>query len=121
MEGCRRARRAWRRGAGARGRGGRRVVGDDAVDADEDGVDERDEGVEAARDEGAAAQRLDVADAVEDVEQHRVVEAVEVVPALAARAPLHLLLLLPPLLHPLTHPRGRADRDPERRRRRGAG
>ena len=44
----------------------RRATGrlDDAVDADEDGVDER---VEAARDEGAAAERLDVADAVEDV------------------------------------------------------
>jgi len=49
--------------------------------------------VEAARDEGAASQRL-------DVEQHRVVE---LVPALAARSPLHLLLqLLPPLLHLLT-------------------
>ena len=47
----------------------RRAAGrrDDAVDADEDGVDERHERVEAARDEGAAAERLDVADAVEDV------------------------------------------------------
>jgi len=52
--------------------------------------------VEAARDEGAASQRL-------DVEQHRVVEPIELVPALAARSPLHLLLqLLPPLLHLLT-------------------
>ena len=40
---------------------------DDAVDADEDGVDEQHKLVEAARDEGAAAERLDVADAVEDV------------------------------------------------------
>jgi len=40
---------------------------DDAVDADEDGVDEQHERVEATRDEGAAAERLDVADTVEDV------------------------------------------------------
>ena len=44
----------------------RRAAGrrDDAVDADEDGVNER---VEAARDEGATAERHDVADAVEYV------------------------------------------------------
>ena len=40
---------------------------DDTVDADEDRVDEQHERVEAARDEGAATERLDVADAVEDV------------------------------------------------------
>ena len=47
----------------------RRATGrrDDAVDVDEDGVDEQHERVEAARDEGAAADRLDVANAVEDV------------------------------------------------------
>ena len=47
----------------------RRGVGrrDDTIDADEDGVDEQHERMEAARDEGAAAERLDVADAVEDV------------------------------------------------------
>jgi hypothetical protein len=97
-------RRLVRRGArcGARGGGRGWVVGDDAVDADEDGVDERHERVEAARDEGAAAERLDVADAVEDVEQHRVVEPLEVVRGLgpAARAPLLLLLLLLLLLPP---------------------
>ena len=107
------------------GGGGRRVVGDDAVDADEDGVDERHERVEAARDEGAAAQRLDVADAVEDVEQHRVVEPLELVRGLgpaAACAPHHhhlllllqLLLLLPRRrlqLHPTQAAGRHTDRD----------
>ena len=47
----------------------RRAAGrrDDAVEANEDRVDEQHERVEAARDEGSAAERLDVADAVEDV------------------------------------------------------
>ena len=47
----------------------RRAAGrrDDAVEANEDRVDEQHERVEAARDEGAAAERLDVADAVEDI------------------------------------------------------
>ena len=40
---------------------------DDTVDADEDGVDEQHERMEAARDEDAAVEYLDVADAVEDV------------------------------------------------------
>ena len=97
------------------GGGGRPVVRDDTVDADEDGVDERHEVVESARDEGEAAQRLDGADADEDVEQHRVVEAVEVVHGLdgpAARAPLPFILLLLPRVH---RPRTRAaDRDPGR-------
>ena len=38
-----------------------------AVDADEDGVNEQHERVEVVRDKGTAAERLDVADAVEDI------------------------------------------------------
>jgi hypothetical protein len=72
---------------GGRRGGGGGLVGDDAVDADEDGVDEGDELVEAAGDDGAAAERLDVADAVEDDEEERVGEAVEVVVAGGPRQP----------------------------------
>jgi hypothetical protein len=42
--------------------------------------------VEAARDEGTAVERLDVADAVEDVEQHCVVEPLELVRGLGPAA-----------------------------------
>jgi hypothetical protein len=43
--------------------------------------------VEAAGDEGAAAERLDVADAVEDDEEERVREAVELVVTSGPREP----------------------------------
>jgi hypothetical protein len=66
----------------------RKVIGDDAVDTNEDRVDERDKVVEAVRDEGAATLRLDVADAVEDVEQHRVWELVELVLCVVPARPL---------------------------------
>jgi hypothetical protein len=53
---------------------------------DEDGVDEWHERVEATQDEGVAAECLDVADAVEDIEQHRVVEPLELIHGLGLAA-----------------------------------
>lgn len=62
---------------GVRGEGG--VVGDDAVDADDDVVHEGDEGMEAAGHDAAPPQLLDVADPVEDDKEHRVRQPVEVI------------------------------------------
>ena len=71
---------------GGRGdsRGGKRrkrkvIIGDNAVDPNHDVVDLRDEGVEAARNDAAPTQGLDIADPVEDQEEDRVGKAVEVV------------------------------------------
>jgi hypothetical protein len=75
--------------------------------------------VEAARDEGAAAQRLDFADAVYDVAALGS-EPVELVLHVVLARPV-LLLLLVPRFHLRTHAelgRGSADRDPGRRRAR---
>ena len=60
-------------------RRGRVVVGDNAVDPNDDVVDLRDEGVEAARNDAAATQGLDISDPVEDQEEDRVGKTVEVV------------------------------------------
>ena len=60
-------------------RRGRVVVGDNAVDPNDDVVDLRDEGVEAARNDAAATQGLNIADPVEDQEEDRVGKTVEVV------------------------------------------
>jgi hypothetical protein len=74
--------------AGSLVRWRRRAAGrrDDAVNVDEDGVDEWHERVEATQDEGVAAECLDVADAVEDIEQHRVVEPLELIHGLGLAA-----------------------------------
>lgn len=69
-----------RGGAGLdRGEGGVIVVGDDAIDADQDVFDLGDEGVEPPGDDAAAAEGFDVGDFVEDEEEDRVGEVVEVV------------------------------------------
>ena len=62
---------------GGDSRGGKRrrrrfVVGDNAVDPIDDVVDLRDEGVEAARNDTAPTQGLNIADPVEDQEEDRV-------------------------------------------------
>ena len=62
-------------GRDSRGRKRRRrrvVVGDNVVDPNDDVVDLRDEGVEAARNNAAPTQGLDIADPVADQEEDRV-------------------------------------------------
>ena len=48
------------------------IVGDNAVDPNDDVVDLRDEGVEAARNDATSTQGLDIADPVADQEENRV-------------------------------------------------
>ena len=64
-------------GGGGDSQGGKRrrqkvIVGDNAVDPIDDVVDLRDEGVEAARNDAASTQDLDIVDPVEDQEEDRV-------------------------------------------------
>ncbi|KAF3529804.1 hypothetical protein DY000_02037334 [Brassica cretica] len=57
--------------------GGIVVVGDDAVDTNDDVLDLGDEGVESLGNDAASAEGFDVADAVEDEEEDGVGEVVE--------------------------------------------
>ena len=70
-------------GRGDSRRGKRRrqrvIIGENVVDPNDDVVDLRDEGVEAARNDATPTQGLDIADPVEDQEEDRVGKTVEVV------------------------------------------